>query len=80
MTSYFGATESKTPRTRSALARSSTVLKPKWVSLIALNASGRMTTTRALPPIGASRSTPSLARRSSYFCQSSACCEPRKYR
>src|SRR6185436_12650761 len=34
MTSYFGATESNTPRTRSALACSSTVLKPKWVSLI----------------------------------------------
>ncbi len=34
MTSYFGATESNTPRTRSAFALSSTVLKPKWVSLI----------------------------------------------
>src|SRR5664280_814534 len=33
--SYFGATESNTPRTRSALADVSTLAKPKWVSLIA---------------------------------------------
>ena len=38
MTSYFGATESKTPRTRSAFVCSSTVLKPKWVSLMARGA------------------------------------------
>src|SRR5664279_2325962 len=41
MRSYFDATESKTPRTASALASSSTVRKPKWVSLMAEGASAQ---------------------------------------
>src|SRR5450631_3079732 len=43
ITSYLDATESKTPRTRSALCFSSTVWNPKWVSLMgAFSASARL--------------------------------------
>ena len=40
MMSYLPATESKTPRTREAFCDSSTVSKPKWVSLMRASYSG----------------------------------------